>query len=256
MLRSVVDGIDSIYTETDLSTCLRESGYDVNLAAEHLLTQQYQPRSKRIKPNSGSSIGGFFGNRHKNAAASKSQSPSPSNTTKNTASRSSSSTNTAHKSSSSTPTLKKPPPSSTTSASSTTETKSSIHNRKPAPAVITPKTPMVRSTISSETSPTSSSLDYKSTSWLLCQRWVSDGVNTQRNSTMLYNEQLNIEIGGNGIQNSLLKFRGKSTTGQLPKKLNQFLYPLVSKKLIEIHAFCLMEQRHLPIGAQVPLSLR
>jgi SNF2 family DNA or RNA helicase len=172
MLRSFV-GDD--FSEKDLSACLRQSGYTVEVAAERILTGQFHP--------------------------------SPLNS-------------------------KRP--------ASTTPTMSSKKKAKtPRPPVpVTPKTP--------EASPPASD-------WLLCERWVSDGVCTQRNGSLQYQEPLVIQ--GSDASDQMVRFRASRIQGQFPKHLSAFLGILLQRNVVRLSAKALMEERCLPMGAQVAFSV-
>lgn len=167
MLRSFV-GND--FSEKDLSACLRQSGYIVEVAAEQILTGQFRAASVKTKR-----------------------------------------------------------PASTTPAKTAKKVKTP---RPPAP--VTPKTP--------EEAPSSD--------WLLCERWISDGVCTQRHGSLQYQESLQVEAS-----DQMVRFRARQIQGQFPKHLNAFLGVLVQLNVIRLSAKALMEERNLPMGAQVPFCL-
>jgi len=172
MLRAFVGGD---YSESDLSKSLRLAGYNVQAAAERILT------------------GGFQSNM--------------------TAS-------------------------SITAAKPSVSTTPAPMKRKP---VVTPKTAPKR--------PRSSRLPLSSL--LLCQRWISDGVCTQRNGACDYQEELQVEV----VRESLF-FRGRRMQGQFPKALNACLGPLMRQGLVAVTAQALMEDRGVPMGAHVAFSVR
>lgn len=188
LLRSFV-GNNNV-SETDLSTCLRQSSYNIEMAAERFLTGQYQPPppSKRRKPSAEVA----------------------------------------------TPTTAKQPAPRRHAATTIM-----------AP-VVTPKTPKNHNTQPTTTITTTTGW------WLLCQRWISDGICTQRNGCLDYRERLTVEHAG---MSGMLRFRGAKMQGQFPKALGSFGV-LASKNLIQFEAQALMEERYLPIGAHVAFSLR
>ena len=53
-------GGSSSFSETDLTSCLRHTGYDVAMAAELLLTGQYRQLSSRVTSTNGSRKTSFF----------------------------------------------------------------------------------------------------------------------------------------------------------------------------------------------------
>lgn len=103
--------------------------------------------------------------------------------------------------------------------------------------------------------PTASTKD----SWLLCQRWISDGVCTQRNGCVNYQEPLHVEYSSSSHspknKNAMVRFRGQRILGQFPKHLSQMLGPLLQENLIQVEAQALMEERFLPIGADVAFAI-
>jgi hypothetical protein len=104
-------------------------------------------------------------------------------------------------------------------------------------------------------------------SWLLCQRWISDGINLQRNGSVNYQEILDIPLNnapstGTGTQQqqktsatNTLRFKSRNILGSFPKQLSSVLVPLLQQNLIRIEAQALMEERSLNVGAHVALSL-
>jgi len=252
MLRSFV--ANDAFSETDLSTCLRQAGYNVELAAERLMTGQFQPR-KRQKVQIQST---------------------PPNTAMTTMTTATTTMTMTH--------LMTPRASRTGSVATNT--------RKPRP--VTPKTPSpssasmaVRSSTKhhptihssaaagtsakSDTARSSSSFD-KDSSWLLCHRWISDGICLQRNGGMAYQESLQVEHSvattfpkapstttttttTMATTATTVRFRGHKILGQFPKHLSPMLGPLLEAQLIQVGAQALMEERCLPTGADVAFAV-
>lgn len=206
MLRSFVG---TSLSESDLSTCLRQSGYQVNVAAERILTGQYQPtkpNTSKTKANNNKWVGGQQereNNSKKRPASTNTRTPAKPETQQNGSS-----------------TAKK---------------------QKSPPISLSAVTPSPRTSISTN----------NNNDWLLCSRWISDGVCTVRNGSLGYQEALVIESFGT----SLVKFRGRSCGGQLPKHLNEFLARLLPLNIIQVKASALMEERGLPVGSHVALAL-
>lgn len=242
MLRSFVGDNSTEFSETDLSTCLRQCGYLVELAAERLMTGQYHPPAKRRKVSTTPST--------QPLSAVRAPSPKHMVSTPNMAKQQQLEPSATYNSN-----RKKPTISTTTSI------------RRPAP--VTPKTPLPTSSTSSSssrsttakstTTDTSRSTPNKTNDktttanvndWLLCHRWVSDGVCTYRNGCMQYQERLSVE------GSEVVRFRGARIQGQFPKHLSQLLGPLLQHQLVSVEAQALMEERHLPMGAQVAFGLR
>mmetsp|Transcript_59417 Transcript_59417/g.145401 ORF Transcript_59417/g.145401 Transcript_59417/m.145401 type:complete len:1326 (-) Transcript_59417:1146-5123(-) len=253
-------GCGSSYTESDLSTCLRESHFNVNVAAERLMTGMFQPPVKKQK----TVITPSKHNRHHHHHH---VSSSSSSSIKNDPQQ--------HQ-------LKdderKMPPSNTATSTIATAT------AKAYP--VTPKTPLKSQ---SQTSSSSSSSSHRlldsntknSSSWLLCERWISDGISVSRKGSCDYKERLNIPEPSPQSQSQLhpsptasstttatssgskvgdcpmLRFRSSSDKlqGAFPRELSQVLSPLFHNGYIHLRAYALMEQRHLVTGSHVAFSL-
>jgi hypothetical protein len=236
MLRSFVGG-GSTFSETDLSNCLRQSGYIVEVAAERLMTGQYQPPAKRLKTSAATSTQSIASVPAAAAAANRQE----------------------VRSSRPPPLAKQQRSSPTASTSSTTRntkhpTPKTARRHPPAPVLVTPQTP--KRILSKKEKDSDSSSEESSSCWLLCQRWVSDGVCTQRNGSLDYKETLQVENTDAGM----LRFRGSRIQGQFPKHLSQVMSPLLAaaapNSLLRLEAHALMEDRFLPIGGHVAFSLR
>jgi hypothetical protein len=246
MLRSFI-GNDTSWSEKDLSTCLSQSGYSVELAAERLITGQYKSSSTTITPHET-----FLASRHFPSVTASTWTRAPSTAT--IAQR----TNTA-------PDIVTP---------------SQPHNRKkrPQPELssssaphvrsVTPKTPKLVHHVQIKP-PLTSQQQRKQlidpsiieSSWLLCQRWVSNGTCIQRNGSVDYQEQLELEHSRDGPPT--VRFRGRRIQGQFPKHLSIMLTALLrasgtlnNTPLVILQAEALMEERNLPVGADVAFSLR
>ena len=241
MLRAFVG--ETTFSETDLATCLRQSGYLVELAAERLMTGQYQPKQHSRQQQ------------HPQRSSSSSSSSSP-------------------------PILPnqglspKTIETTTTTPMPSTASHKRKHQHPTGRPVVTPKTPKTQPSSSPSYSSSSSSSSTANNDndgrWLLCQRWISDGVCTQRHASTDFDESLAVEqptnpqAGSNaGSSNSnsssssmMIRFRGRNIQGQFPKHIGRMATPLLQENLIEVTAKALMEERGLPIGAQVAFSMR
>jgi hypothetical protein len=240
MLRSFV-GSNSGFSESDLSTCLRQSGFLVELAAERLMTGQFQP-SKKVKtkvPEAASS-----------SAASSSYSGVATPCEKSGACVNRTSPLSVHETPYTNPAATRPrsTPSSGNSTNSTTSSSSALASKSlsSSSVLVTPRTstPVVRSL---------SPPCWKSTAWLLCQRWVSDATNLTRGGACRYQETF--AIADVSADSTILRFRGSQMQGSFPKHLAMVLVPLLHANLIMLEASALMEERNLSIGAHVPFSL-
>jgi hypothetical protein len=240
MLRSFVG---DQHSENDLSSCLSQAGYIVELAAERLMTGQYQQPSKKVKTHN--FLAAKAPQTSKPAAASSPPSSLAAPVSK--ASVLSIAPKTATKA------VQKAPSLSTDSAQ-----KSKI--RPPVPQV-TPKTPKSSSS-SSHNHNRNQALEQQQillpSSWLLCQRWVSNGTCTQRNGSVHHKERLLLEHTETG--SPMVRFRGNRIQGQFPKHLSHMLVPLLRQHsttpMVLLQAEALMEDRNLPVGADVAFSVR
>ena len=262
------------FSESDLSNCLRQSGYRVDIAAEKLVTGQYRPVKKRNN-NSGNV---FFG--RETSTGSKKRATSSSNYRASAAPRQGTTQQRCHSTST---------PSSSHTASRHRAEISSIENQpthsastspKPVPRasvsssssiMVTPKaaTPAARKADNSETTVGTQTTQLNKNErgdWLLCRRWVGDGVNLQRNGACDYREEFHVRVESSSASSATassssnapkpLRFRSGSgrMDGSFPRHLT-FLGPLLRDQFIRVKATALMEERRLPIGAQVAFSL-
>lgn len=241
MLRSFI-GNEQPWSEKDLATCLSQSGYLVELAAERLMTGQYQP-AKRLKATSP-----IAGSTHVKQAPLSKEPPVSSSTlheTDNFSLKPPATPNDARKAlhPNQTATKEAPMGKETKMQALAEMTSSSVQ-----PSIVTPKTPKLNLG-----DPPSSTL---ASSWLLCQRWVSNGACTTRNGNVDYKEQFALEHTETGTP--MVRFRGAQIQGQFPKHLSQMLTPLLRNRppLVLLKAEALMEDRNLPVGADVAFSIR
>ena len=232
MLRSFCG---TTWSEKDLSSCLSQSGYSVELAAERLMTGQYKPSDRQtygVVTNSGLPIKSSQNSTTKSAVSNSSTRTSPSQSEKKK--------------------KKRPVPSATASR---TETESSLRS-------VTPKTPKLNHPTSTTGGvPSNKRLNsLVESSWLLCQRWISNGTCTQRSGSVDYKEILEVEHSRDGPP--MLRFRGRRVVGQVPKHICYMIVPLLrintpgSTPMVVLQAEALMEERNLNIGSDVAFSLR
>jgi hypothetical protein len=290
MLRNFV-GDGSGFSESDLSTCLRQSGYVVEVAAERLMTGQYQPSQKKQR-NEQHHDDGLSAYRAGHGTTSSSQSATPQHLAHSSTRRSGVDTAVSSLSSSA----------SSSSAyaaghSGTYKTPSQVSKRNhtsisssSSAIMVTPKATPGSSTPhgSATAAATCDNPSWKDSAWLLCQRWVSDGVNLQRNGSCNYQEELRVQDlvaatptvsteaaanatpasdggtpgAGTGaapsrpVNHGSLRFRSSHIQGHFPRYLATMMSPLLRANLIRLEAVALMEERNLNIGAQVAFSLR
>ena len=249
------------FSESDLSNCLRQSGYRVDVAAERLVTGQYRPLKKlnnnnqaqerRPMPTTKSTK--RAASVSNNSSATPKQAPAPrqqhSLSTPSISGQKGSHHNTIHSGTSynQTPSASKNQKNTSTRA---LESSSSI--------LVTPKstTPAAKSTKCGRIN-----IETETNDWLLCQRWVGDGLNLQRGGACDYQEEFHVLVEpsssptASNVQKGL-RFRSTSRRmdGSFPRHLS-FLGPLLRNRLIKVKATALMEESRLPIGAQVAFSL-
>jgi hypothetical protein len=244
MLRSFVG---SSFSENDLSACLSASGYSVEVAAERILTGQFQP-NKKLKPSPPTSM------------SSSTQRPE---------------TIVLDDDDNSRPPTE--PPAVSTAEPIPKPQRRMVDLMQKTPKVLVPssvpsatandisllKKPKASSPPTrapAQVTPTNKKKDH-SGEWLLCERWISNGTCTQRHGSVGYREVLDIEWT---VSNSaLVRFRGSRIQGQFPKNLSEMLTPLLrfssnhnDKAIVSLEAEALMEDTGLPIGADVAFSLR
>jgi hypothetical protein len=265
--RSIVEKLDILRKlglpvgEPDLARCLSQSGWNVEIAAERLITGQFRPSKKPNKRiNSDLNI-------NTKASASSSSSSSPTSTSFG---------------------------SNETPRQTTTRQKSDHHNVTPSStgsfrkvesniSQPSPKLPKTTSTSNRNCNGTTDRMGKEGNEdnswWLLCQRWVSDGVNLKRDANCEYQEELHVLVEtsstspNNGSRknndnsnryqqnktnknnDNSLRFRSRKIEGTFPRYLSLILGPLLRNRLVTIKATTLMEERRLNIGSQVAFSL-
>lgn len=223
LMRSFV-GDTAGYSETDLVDCLKQSGYNVQRAAELLITGQFQ------RPN---------GPTAKNAKSAffrvVSMSTAPNEGMKNGAILKSSS-------------AQRQPQIHASIAKIALPIKSSATASSAAAA----NTGVVKRADDCNTA----CLVEPETSLLLCRRWLSDAVITCRKGRVAYKEKLKLEhtLTGHGM----VRFRSAHADGRLPENLAVLLTPLLrheSQRLIEVHSESMMEDHTLVMGSSLPVQV-
>lgn len=311
MLRSFV-GENSGFSESDLSTCLRQSGYVVDVAAERLMTGQYQPSSKKSHNINHKSKSSKLKHNHTNIddegdhyndGISSSETMTVTTTPQQQKVPSHSSTTTTqrvnHDNAASLCSTVEVAAAGLEFCQGMEKTPSHIsrwdHRNSnllsSTASMVTPK-----SNASVTTTPITATVDKSSSSlqsgWLLCQRWISDGVNLQRNGSCRYQEEFYIQdavvpsaatsptMNENDkstspseavqqqqqhqqqrptvVNHSSLRFRSSSNKmqGHFPRDLATILSPLLRCNLIRLQIAALMEEQNLNIGAQIAVSIR
>ena len=227
------------FSEGDLSSCLSQAGYNVELAAERLMTGQYQPKTP-------------ISTRHQHRA--------PSYPSNNINDDMPSAVKAAPPSHHSTPasaaSARKKRPSSTDNGTNSNRRPSKKHS----PHLI-PATPRYTNVPSSSTVKTpqinDSPKEQASSGFLLCERWVV-GHCTQRSSRVAYQQGLDLQHYHTG-QNTSVRFHSHGdgrVQGNLEKPLSALLTPLLRRNVIELRAQSLMEDSNIPIGGDVAMNLK
>ena len=274
------------WTEAELMDCLRQSGFNVERAAERFLTGQYKATVK-VKTTAAALTDA--------TTAVSSSSSSNSNlvnaSTKKRKMGKSAFYLSAMEESSPPPDAQQPATIAacvSLSASSSSSSRSAHPIEQPTPKVeprIPKSTPDRRRSSVTQSSTWSQSSAHSSTycgtsmiiedlsqdRWLLCERWISDAVCTTRRAKISYNEPIVLQHTQTGF--SCVRFRGKHIEGRLPDNLSAFLAPILRHEeipfssntgtriappqpLIALTAEALMEESNLPTGALIPLALR
>ena len=273
--RSIVEKLDILRSlgvpvvESDLARCLSQSGWNVEIAAERLITGQFRPSKKPNKKiNSDLNI---------NTKASTSSSPSSSSPSSLSPTSGSFGSNKTPRQAT---TRKKSDHRNVTPSSTGSFRKVESNISQPSP-----KLPKTTSTSNRNCNVTTDRMgkegNIDNSWWLLCQRWVSDGVNLKRDANCEYQEELHVLVEtssaspNNGSRNdnsnsnryqqnktnknndNSLRFRSgtRRIEGSFPRYLSLILGPLLRNRLVIIKATTLMEERRLNIGSQVAFSL-
>ena len=246
MLRGFVS--NDVFSETDLSNCLRQANYNVELAAERLIMGEFQPTTssnKRQKTTSTTRMP---------AMILRPNNETPTNVTRTK----------------STPVTPNLPLSSEPATTSHRR-----HDVTPQAAVRTARPPRMHPHVSPivDVDNDNDNETTSSASWLLCHRWISDGVCLQRNGCVAYQEVLKVEVLSSNTDSNnhkkninhnnnhhtkipSVRFRGSRIMGQFPRHLHAILGPLLEvNNLIHIKAQALMEDRFLPTGVDVAFAV-
>ena len=237
------------FTESDLSNCLRESAFNVQIAAERLITGQY----KKSPSSSGKS--NFFQAAEQIQSTTKKQNSSSSKSTKSESGKGNGANRiTSQKSNAKSVGVRKP---LQKDASRANIQRSNTSVRKPVANSLIPASRIGQKVGCKASKGINSRL-------LLCQRWVS-AMSTTRNGSISYNENIsihasNISSSANGKNHKgahIVRFKGSRIEGTLNTKLSYILSPLLSSSepFIDIEAKALMEDLKTSIGAEVPLEL-
>jgi hypothetical protein len=241
MLRDFCGGAGS-WTEAEFTDCLRQCGYNVERAAESLMTGQY-----KASTGVASGIGSRSDTKKRNGKS-------------------------AYISLVSSPTQQKPSaqaaqerrPSKNSALKLASSSSAAKDRRKSAPLRAVPSsaakgTPKHGNVAVQDL--TGASDDDDDERWLLCHRWLSDAVCTTKHGRVVHEESLSMQHSLTG--HPVVRFRGKNIEGRLPDNLSAILTPLLRmdqdgtpRKLIYLKGEALMEDNRLPIGSQIPIALK
>ena len=259
---SIVDQLEMLrnfcpdFAEQDLSACLSQAGYNVQLAAERLMTGQYKPahankqQQQQQTPKQPKKVVSI---------SSVKAAPPPTSSHKTTSNNNNNTGTVATPSSSSVSATKKRPSSESSSSSlalapNTSSSSRPAKKRSPHPHVI-PATP--RYTVSTPTTVTTTAAtgitDDDPGLLLLCERWLV-GHCTQRQSRVAHREVLELQHYHTG-NNTSVRFRGSHVEGNLCKSLSAMVTPLLRQDLVELRAAALMDDRNIPMGGEVALTV-
>lgn len=253
-------GSDIQYSESDLSNCLRQCGYNVQMAAEHLITGQYKINADETAKNS-RTIDIKRLSEIKTA-------PAVSHNANNHQTKRTITPDTGKKSMASS--LK----TNEAAAEGITNFQSKY---KSANNYI--KTLSVTNNTSKCTPKRNNDSRSDATRMLLCHRWIC-GISTTRRGCIRYNEAIAIHASSTRIHTTasanssastkipkgadIVRFKGDRIEGTLENQLSSFLAPLLrgmdrnnqqQLPLIQIQCKGLMEDPRLDIGMEVPLEL-
>lgn len=249
------------FTEADLTNCLRQCGFNTQLAAERLITGVYKKQK---------------GERNAFFKMTASSSPARKSMTSKSNSSGASSIKTSKKvrhtflAKASSNKRKNPPSAESDKKEPPRKSPSSVvknqmidlsldddddkvgeenqHNKATAPSS---SSKPARKVTASSTSQMATPVPPSDDSWLLCQRWISDAVCTTRRGAMDHQEEFSLEASGP----TFLRLRGRALEGRFPDHIGRLLNPLVRENLVYLRAHALMKEENLPTGASIPVSL-
>lgn len=248
LLRNFVGTIS--HSESDLTDCLRLSGFDVQAAAELLLTGQYQ--QSKLQQQKGGRKFSFFASKStqsfKNGSvAVKSKQPkiqavkAAAKPTKKVSANS--------------PTAASATATTTAATSKTTQKEKRSNLKKPSVASDKAK--------QNKVGPSNNNKDHGAASedenepmhkLLLCRRWVSDWVITSRHGRVDHMDVLELEFSKQGQPR--IGFRGPhGVEGRLPYAMANLLTPLLRLGVLELKAQSLVGTAKPVWGGNLPVDL-
>lgn len=256
------------WTESDLTICLKQCGYNVELAAEALLTNQYKrPNTVNEKRQAASLIlsSKIRSSDHSqdNHRSNRASFVSPTSTASRPKISAVSSTDRWSYTS-----TKRLPRVSYSSDSIIDVDDSSISDEvthiKSSKAFVNQ---MVSKKVAGTNSVSRQEVschvgDRKSVhahNLLLCNRWISDCFSTTKNCSLDYEEHLTLEHSSTGYPS--IRFTGRRCEGKLPEPVASIITPILRFQhdhkidILKLKATALMEQKYMNIGTEVPISL-
>ena len=249
LLREFV-GISS-FSETDLTSCLRHTGYDVAMAAELLLTGQYRQLSSRVTSSNGSRKTSFFAAKSSQGFKNGSVAPThniqpkvqPTSTRKPSASAA----------------VK---PSKPRTVATTTAASSLSSNATPLKSLKENRSNQKFSSAIDLTSCGNSTVlagaanEEPIHKLLLCRRWVSDWVITSRHGRVDHMDVLELEYSKQQQDSHRLSFRGPhGMEGRVPLALAQLLTPLLRLGVLQVQAQSLVGTTQPVWGGNLPVDV-
>lgn len=264
-LREFTQGCGS-YTERDLSQCLRQSGYNVQVAAERLITGQYVASPTNTSATTASAPVSVCSEKELNATGKAVKKEAVSHLSLTSvlmnANKASDPVQVGLGSSHKISMAVKASSGTNHHGSQYTTTDVNTKNERSDTTILQPNR--------SQSCGTKTDKDVIPPSGLmLCQRWAC-GLSTRRNGSIQHNEPVMIFTSSNVVVkhakgSNIVRFKGDNIEGTLDNHLSSFLSPLLRVQnesgndnetaLIGIVAKGLMEDNRIDIGMEVPLEL-
>jgi SNF2-related domain len=259
LLRSFVNGATTtIYTEKDLLECLKQSGYNVQRAAELLITGQYCCTGTVRNIMNGATR---ENTRAKSAFFRSTTVSSPAR--KKEVSVVSSRDHSASTNGKTIPPLTArvsmtPAPTTITVSTPTATPRRSISARKSLPRKAPFSVP--RNECASSPRMNCSIVQPKRERFLLCRRWISDATITCRTASVRYREVLSLDFTHSGYcRVGFRSARNSSTHGKLPDNIAILLSPLLryqsQEPLLDVVMESMIDDPALVMGSSLPIQI-
>ena len=267
-LRDVMHGGSSQYSESDLSNCLRQCGFNVQIAAERLITGQFKASPATTSSSNKSFFSDINTNTNTNTNARTPTNQSNNNNSSNKANFKSASSNIAAE--------RKNTAAAAAAAATVTPCDEREQKKKAAAAGSKISNPYSHAKPATSTNACALNTNNANTGiaeqgMLLCQRWIC-AFSTSRRGSIRYNESITIHASPSPLSSSskmakaanIVRFKGSNVEGTLDNTLSAILAPLMrcrngttgtTSPFIQVLAKGLMEETLLNIGMEVPLEL-